>query len=111
MTPTGSDGPQPRHGEHPPTGSHCFFHWVGEQWLTASCPIEKLRDAPPVHCDAIAHFHRHTSVIAHSSDLEERPWHAKAALSDTCHSQQSCLSCHHTEGGSISWIACATPTP
>jgi hypothetical protein len=26
------------------------------------------------------------SVIAHSSDLEERPWHAKAALSHTCHS-------------------------
>lgn len=27
-----------------------------------------------------------TSVIAHSSDLEERPWHATAAPFDTCHS-------------------------
>jgi hypothetical protein len=60
--------------------------WIGEQWLTASCPIEKLRDAPPVGCDAIAHFRRNTSVIAHSSGLEERPWHAKAALFDMCHS-------------------------
>jgi len=61
--------------------------WIGEQWLTAGCPIEKLHDAHPVRCDAIEHFRRNTSVIVHSSDLEERLWHAKAALSDTCHSQ------------------------
>lgn len=60
--------------------------WIGEQRLTASCPIEKLRDAPPVRCDAIAHFRRNSSVIVHRSDLEERPWHAKAALFDMCHS-------------------------